>query len=92
MALFTKDPDKAALKLTTSDPNKGVGAGTIYTSVPDDQLTEEQKAARYRSGAMKPPERKSKRQPQGMKKGGSVSASKRADGCAKKGKTKGRMV
>jgi hypothetical protein len=29
----------------------------------------------------------------GMKKGGMVSsASKRADGCAKKGKTKGRMV
>jgi hypothetical protein len=28
----------------------------------------------------------------GMKKGGSVSASKRADGCATKGKTKGRMV
>jgi len=28
----------------------------------------------------------------GMKKGGSVSASKRADGCAAKGKTKGRMV
>ena len=28
----------------------------------------------------------------GMKKGGSVSASKRADGCAKRGKTKGRMV
>jgi hypothetical protein len=28
----------------------------------------------------------------GFKKGGSVSASKRADGCAKKGKTKGRMV
>jgi len=29
---------------------------------------------------------------EGMKKGGSVSASKRADGIAKKGKTKGRMV
>ena len=28
----------------------------------------------------------------GMKKGGMVSASKRADGCAVKGKTKGRMV
>jgi hypothetical protein len=27
-----------------------------------------------------------------MKKGGSVSASKRADGCAVRGKTKGRMV
>lgn len=31
--------------------------------------------------------------PQGMKKGGSVSAaSKRADGCAMRGKTKGKMV
>jgi hypothetical protein len=28
----------------------------------------------------------------GMKKGGSSSASKRADGIAKKGKTRGRMV
>ena len=28
----------------------------------------------------------------GMKKGGIVSASKRADGCAMRGKTKGRMV
>jgi hypothetical protein len=28
----------------------------------------------------------------GMKKGGMVSASKRADGCAQRGKTKGRMV
>jgi len=28
----------------------------------------------------------------GFKSGGSVSASKRADGCAKRGKTKGRMV
>jgi hypothetical protein len=28
----------------------------------------------------------------GLKSGGMVSASKRADGCAKKGKTKGRMV
>jgi hypothetical protein len=27
-----------------------------------------------------------------FKKGGSVSASKRADGCARKGKTRGRMV
>ena len=32
-------------------------------------------------------------QPQGMKRGGKVSsASKRADGCAQRGKTKGRMV
>ena len=33
-----------------------------------------------------------KRESRGMKAGGSVSASKRADGCAVKGKTKGRMV
>jgi hypothetical protein len=31
-------------------------------------------------------------QPMKYKKGGAVSASKRADGCATKGKTKGRMV
>lgn len=36
----------------------------------------------------------SQQQPQGMKKGGAVksSASKRGDGIAKKGKTRGRMV
>jgi hypothetical protein len=28
----------------------------------------------------------------GLKSGGSVSASKRADGCAQRGKTKGKMV
>jgi hypothetical protein len=33
-----------------------------------------------------------RREARGMKKGGTVSASKRADGCAVKGKTKGRMV
>jgi hypothetical protein len=35
---------------------------------------------------------KKKKAASGMKKGGSVSASKRADGCARKGKTRGRMV
>jgi hypothetical protein len=34
----------------------------------------------------------SKYKPANMKKGGVVSASKRADGCAIRGKTKGRMV
>ena len=33
-----------------------------------------------------------RREARGMKKGGMVSASKRADGCCVKGKTKGRMV
>ena len=33
-----------------------------------------------------------KKAAQGMKKGGMVSASKRADGCCVKGKTRGKMV
>ena len=37
-------------------------------------------------------ENQTKRETRGMKKGGMVSASKRADGCATKGKTKGRFV
>ena len=37
-------------------------------------------------------EAKAKRGIEGKKKGGMVSASKRADGCAVKGKTKGRML
>ena len=37
-------------------------------------------------------EGRKKREAQGMKAGGSVSASKRADGCATKGKTKGAMI
>jgi hypothetical protein len=74
--LTTKDPDKAAIKLTTNDPAKGFGSGVLFESAPDDQLTEEQK----------------KQRAQAMKNGGMVSASKRADGCAIKGKTRGRMV
>ena len=37
-------------------------------------------------------EAKAQRGVEGKKKGGTVSASKRADGCCVKGKTKGRMV
>jgi hypothetical protein len=36
--------------------------------------------------------RPDKKEGKGMKKGGMVSASKRADGCAVKGKTRGKMV
>jgi hypothetical protein len=53
--------------------------------VPEDELTEEQKKRRIMSGEMQDPQK--------MKKGGKVSsASKRADGCAKRGKTKCKMV
>ena len=42
--------------------------------------------------AMREAAAEERRESRGMKKGGVVSASKRADGCAVKGKTKGRMV
>ena len=71
----------------TKDPNKGLNLGKLglATSVPEDELTEEQKKRRIMSGEMQDPQK--------MKAGGKVSsASKRADGIAKKGKTRGRMV
>ena len=68
--------------LTTKDPSKGFGAGVLFEVKPDSQLTEQQKKRHGVSGDT-----------QKMKKGGTVSsASKRADGCAIRGKTKGRMV
>jgi len=71
----------------TKDPNKGLNLGKLglTASVPEDELTEEQKKRRIMSGEMQDPQK--------MKKGGMVSsASKRADGCAKRGKTKCKMV
>jgi hypothetical protein len=75
--LTTKDPDKAAIRLTTEDPTKGFGPGVMFESASGNRLIDEQK----------------KQKPQAMKKGGVVSsASKRADGCAVRGKTRGKMV
>jgi hypothetical protein len=73
----TKDPNKAFINL---------GKLGLTASVPEDELTEEQKKRRTMSGSMQDPPK--------MKSGGSVksSASKRADGIAKKGKTRGKMV
>jgi len=71
----------------TKDPNKGLNLGKLglTTSLPENELTEEQKKRRIMSGEMQDPQK--------MKVGGKVSsASKRADGCAVRGKTKGRMV
>jgi hypothetical protein len=69
----------------TKDPNKGLNLGKLglTASVPEDELTEEQKKRRIMSGVMQDPQK--------MKKGGSV-ASKRADGCVIRGKTKGKII
>jgi hypothetical protein len=77
----TRDPDKAAIKLTTDDPSKGFGPGVLFESE-DEKLRDEAVDTNM---------------PQALvtkKKGGMVrsSASRRADGCAIRGKTKGRMV
>jgi hypothetical protein len=70
---------------TTKDPSKGFGAGVLFDVKPDSQLTEEQKKRQDVSG--------NGQDAQKMKKGGKVSsASKRADGCAIRGKTKCKMV
>jgi len=70
---------------TTKDPSKGFGAGVLFDVKPDSQLTEEQKKRQGVSG--------DGQDAQKMKKGGKVSsASKRADGCAVRGKTKCKMV
>lgn len=70
---------------TTKDPSKGFGAGVLFEVKPDSQLTEEQKKRQGVSG--------DGQDAQKMKKGGKVSsASKRADGCAVRGKTKCKMV
>jgi hypothetical protein len=70
---------------TTKDPSKGFGAGVLFDAAPDSQLTEEQKKRRGVSGDTQDTQK--------MKKGGKVSsASKRADGCAVRGKTKCKMV
>ena len=85
-AFTTKDPSKGfgAGTLFTGDPSKGFGAGTLFKSVPTEELTVEQMERRRKSGAI----------PAGtkMKKGGKVSStSKRADGIAQRGKTRGTM-
>jgi hypothetical protein len=70
---------------TTKDPSKGFGAGVLFDVKPDSQLTEEQKKRQGVSG--------NGQDAQKMKKEGKVSsASKRADGCAVRGKTKCKMV
>lgn len=79
-ALFTKDPNKAGLRLTTTDPSKGFG-GSFFKSLPDEELTDEQKELRYRSGAMERPQSMKRGGIVGCKKGGSV----RGAGCATRG-------
>ena len=84
-AFVTKDPSKGfgAGTLFTEDPSKGFGAGTLFKSAPIDELTAQQMERRKRSGAA-PADAQ-------MKKGG-MTASKRADGIATKGKTRGTMI
>jgi len=62
----------------------------------DKQASEGSKLAKFLGGNPEPKEKEVKETPQPVKKmakgGTASSASKRADGCATKGKTKGRFV
>ena len=72
----------------TKDPDKGFGAGTLFSAAPTDELTQEQERKR-RSGALPEAIPPSAVKTPGMKKGGAVrSASSRADGIAQRGKTR----
>jgi hypothetical protein len=59
----------------------GIIPGLLRRKHVEDKAEEERQAAIAASAQGQP-----------MKKGGKVSASSRADGCAQRGKTKGRMV
>jgi hypothetical protein len=75
------EADRAAMRKYIVDPVKAAGK-KLYENVMG--TPEQNKAAQ---------ERMDKAKSKGMKKGGKVSsASKRGDGCAIKGKTKGRFV
>jgi hypothetical protein len=73
----------------TKDPDKGFGAGTLFSAAPMDELTQQQLERRKRSGALPDATPPSAVKTPGMKQGGSVrSASSRADGIAQRGKTR----
>ena len=66
--------------------NRGFALGLLPGLAYKDEYRDDEEERIAREAAMNAPR-------QGMKKGGKVaSASKRADGCAQRGKTKGRMV
>jgi hypothetical protein len=67
------------------------GARMGYNTVTGDEKGKAAATKEYTDAAAE--EKRENREPQlGKKRGGSISASKRADGCAQRGKTKGRMV
>jgi hypothetical protein len=77
----------AALSGQFGKENRGFGLGLLPGLLYKDRYKDKEEE--------KEEERKAQRQAatQGMKKGGMVgSASKRADGCAQRGKTRGKMV
>jgi hypothetical protein len=67
------------------------GARMGYNTVTGDEKGKAAATKEYMDAAAE--NKRENREPQlGKKRGGSISASKRADGCAQRGKTKGRMV
>jgi len=76
-------------KITSDEATQSEGAQAMWrASHAMSDTPEEAKASKNLRANM----RERDREARGMKKGGTVSASKRADGCCVKGKTKGRMV
>lgn len=82
-------------KITPDEATQSEGAQAMWrASHRLSDTPEEVKASKNLRANMREAdsEAEERREARGMKKGGVVSASKRADGCAQRGKTKGRMV
>lgn len=73
---------------------KGLGsaANTMLVETPKAALHAFAQRVNFGEKPSKEQRDEMKRETRGMKKGGKVSASKRADGIAKRGKTKGRVI
>ena len=80
-------------KQASEYPNRSINLTPDYKRTPEMEKVTEQENARYKEGKRQQRMDEVKKAVNPFKKGGKVSsASKRADGCAVKGKTKGRIV
>ena len=95
MSDLEKKIGKASLGAIAGIGAAGVGSGIMENQKKYNEDKKEQDLKRLKEKLKTEEESggsNTKATPVNYKKGGSVSASKRADGCATKGKTRGRMV
>jgi hypothetical protein len=103
--ILTKIPDPKELAYRTINYGLGSGMGRITDDISkkiiqsglsikdQEEIRKEKQEKAKQEKAKRESDSEMKRETRGMKKGGKVSsASSRADGCAQRGKTRGKMV